>query len=285
MTAGTRRASDIGGQLTALLAEARVIDLTAALDETLPCTWPGHMPFRATVSTWFTERPDDPQPVHDGESAYQTRWLVLDEHAGTHLDAPRHFVPPPGSGLPDAGPAGDIGVADLPVLAASGPACVIDVRRLLDAGAPGTSPAITAQHLADWEHEYGRVGPGDVVLFRTGWDRYYRPGAAGAHYGTDVLTTGSVCGWPAPTAETVRRLVERGVRCIGTDGFSIGPAEDGAPTHLAGLRQGAVFVEALTGLSQLPYRGAWFLFLPLRLVGGTGGPGRAIGVIERNGAP
>jgi kynurenine formamidase len=37
------------------------------------------------------------------------------------------------------------------------------------------------------------------------------------------------------------------------------------------------FVEALGGLAVLPPRGAWFLFLPLRLAGGTGGPGRALG--------
>jgi hypothetical protein len=38
--------------------------LTLPLGETLPCTWPGHMPYRATVWTWFDHRPDDPQPVH-----------------------------------------------------------------------------------------------------------------------------------------------------------------------------------------------------------------------------
>jgi kynurenine formamidase len=40
-----------------------------------------------------------------------------------------------------------------------------------------------------------------------------------------------------------------------------------------------VFVEALTGLEQLPPRGAWFLFLPIKLVAGTGGPGRAVAVL------
>jgi isatin hydrolase len=63
------------------------------------------------------------------------------------------------------------------------------------------------------------------------------------------------------------------VRRVGTDGLSIGPAEGGAPTHLAGLTRGMTFVEALTGLRRLPPRGAWFLFLPLHLVGGTGAPG------------
>jgi kynurenine formamidase len=40
-----------------------------------------------------------------------------------------------------------------------------------------------------------------------------------------------------------------------------------------------VFVEALAGLDRLPPRGAWFLFLPLNLVDGTGAPGRALAVL------
>jgi hypothetical protein len=40
-----------------------------------------------------------------------------------------------------------------------------------------------------------------------------------------------------------------------------------------------VFVEALTNLARLPARGAYFLMLPVRIEEGTGGPGRAIGVL------
>jgi kynurenine formamidase len=49
--------------------------------------------------------------------------------------------------------------------------------------------------------------------------------------------------------------------------------------HLAALPHGITFVEALGGLAVVPPRGAWFLFLPLRLAGGTGGPGRALAVL------
>ena len=35
-------------------------------------------------------------------------------------------------------------------------------------------------------------------------------------------------------------------------------------------------IEELVGLGQLPAVGALFIFLPLKLVGGTGAPGRAI---------
>lgn len=278
--------ADLARVLTDLFTTNQVLDLSLPLDETLPCTWPGHMPYRATVWTWFGERPDDPQPVHPKTGgAYQTRWLVLDEHTGTHIDAPRHFIPPPGSGLPHAGPGGEIGVADLPLLTAAGPAAVIDVTSLdppigaSGYGRDGISPPITPEHVRRYEADHGRLDKGDVVLFHTGWDARYRPGSEGSAYGTDVLLTGSRPGWPAPQPDTIDLLRLRGIRCVGTDGLSIGPAEDGAPTHLAGLPHGMSFIEALTGLQALPPRGAWFLFLPIRLVGGTGGPGRALAVV------
>ena len=271
---------DVGALLSEVFRVHEVADLTVPLDETLPCTWPGHMPYRATVWTWFADRPDDPQPVHPRNGGlYQTRWLVIDEHAGTHLDAPNHFIPPPGSGLPQAGPGGAVGIADLPLLAASGPAALIDVRDLDGQAAPGHSPAITPDHVTRFEDRHGRLRPGDVVLFRTGWHARYRPGPEGDAYGADVLTAKRSPGWPAPAPETIDLLRDRGVSCAGTDGLSIGPAEGGAPTHLAGLPHGMTFIEALGGLEVVPPRGAWFLFLPIRLVGGTGGPGRALAVL------
>jgi kynurenine formamidase len=37
-----------------------------------------------------------------------------------------------------------------------------------------------------------------------------------------------------------------------------------------------IFIEMLTNLDRLPVRGAHFAFLPMKLAGSTGGPGRAI---------
>ncbi len=269
--------ADLADQLADIFARHRVVDLTVPLAEELPCTWPGHMPFRATVWTWFAER-DGVQPVHPRMGgAYQTRWLVMDEHVGTHVDAPRHFVPPADSGLPNAGPGGAIGVDGLALLAACGAAAVVDVAPA--PAQPGSSPPIGSDQLLAWERAHGEFGSGDVVLLRSGWSTRYRTGDEAARYTEDVLVRGSVPGWPAPSPAAIDLLVERGVRCLGTDGPSVGAAQDGAPAHLAGLTRGMVYVEALTGLAALPARGAWFLFLPIRLVGGTGGPGRALAVL------
>ena len=71
-------------------------------------------------------------------------------------------------------------------------------------------------------------------------------------------------------------LGERGVLCVGTDAVSMGPAEDGRATHIAGLSRGMVFIESLCHLKELPSHGATFVFLPLKIANGSGGPGRAV---------
>ena len=58
--------ADVGATLAGIFQRHPVADLTLPLDETLPSTWPGHMPYRATVWNWFADRPDDPQPPESG---------------------------------------------------------------------------------------------------------------------------------------------------------------------------------------------------------------------------
>jgi isatin hydrolase len=41
-----------------------------------------------------------------------------------------------------------------------------------------------------------------------------------------------------------------------------------------------VFIECLSRLGELPARGATFLFLPVKIGEGSGGPGRALAFIE-----
>jgi kynurenine formamidase len=54
--------------------------------------------------------------------------------------------------------------------------------------------------------------------------------------------------------------------------------------HVTGLAGGAVFVEGLAHLSELPPRGAWFCFAPVKLAYGTGAPGRAFAFVRGGGS-
>lgn len=253
----------------------RIVDLSLLLAEELPAAWATHMPYQQKTFNYFADRDDQVSPLKTETGPYQTRWLLIDEHTGTHVDAPAHFIPQPGSGLPNAGPAGTITVEQIPLAQLTGPAAVIDIPDDLAGAAPGVSPTITDRHVIEWEEQNGPLEQGDIVLFRTGWDRHYVRGAAGAAYSHGPLITRSEPGWPAPDVGAMQLLIDRGVRCVGTDGASMGSSHDGAPVHQLGLAVGVAFIEALAGLDQLPIRGAIFCFAPLKVARGTGAPGRA----------
>ncbi|HZU19560.1 MAG TPA: cyclase family protein [Candidatus Dormibacteraeota bacterium] len=267
-----------GAEVADLFRGRELVDLTLTIAEDLPCWWPTHQPFQHKIWNWYADVPAGPLVLRSRSGPYQTRWMAIDEHTGTHFDAPAHFIPREGTGLPNAGPAGEITGDRVPVEQLMGPARVIDCRRVVGAAEPGVSPEITADQVRRWEGRYGEIRPGEVVLFWTGWDRFYRPGPEGGPYVEDVLVRRTHPGWPAPGPDAVEHLLRRGVRCLGTDGPSLGAAHDGAPVHVLGLSRGMVFVEGLTGLGGLPASGAWFAFLPVKVRDSTGGTGRAIAV-------
>ncbi|KRC51940.1 hypothetical protein ASE16_02405 [Leifsonia sp. Root227] len=266
----------------------RTIDLSLEIAEELPCYWNTHMPFQHKTFNYFADIPDQDAPLlsRPGVGAYQTRWMLIDEHTGTHLDAPAHFLPQEGSGLDNESPTGSITVEKVPLDQLTGPAIVIDATALTDTSAPGTSPIIDIDTLTKHESQYGPLCEGDIVLFHTGWDRHYLPGEAGLRYSHDPLVTKKHAGWPAPDVETMTYLLDHGVKCVGIDAPSMGACQDGAPVHRTALSRGAVFIEGLTHLDQLPPFGASFTFAPLNVVRGTGAPGRAFAVLnDPNGAP
>jgi kynurenine formamidase len=264
----------------------RMVDLSVLVDESLPGSWPGHMTFAHKNWTWFDAVDHPASPVRTS-GPYSTNFFVMDEHCGTHLDGPTHFIPPSASGLPHAGPHGDVPGDKLDLAALWGPCAVIDVTELTGTGDDGRSPVITPEHVLRWEAEHGALQPGEVVLWRTGWDRWYVEGQDADRYLTDPLVRASRPGWPAPEIPVMSLLHERGVRLVGTDGASMGSVHDGAPVHQYALARDVLFVEVLTGLHQLPARGAWFCFLPLKIAGSTGGPGRAVALLpdDDQGAP
>lgn len=256
---------------------ARIVDLSVPISEEFPSSWPTHLPFQHKTFNWFASRSVGPERLQSRRGPYATRWMAIDEHTGTHMDAPSHFIPPSDSGLEHAGPWGDVDADGIPLEQLHGPASVIDAPG--GAPEPGASTRIGPDVVHDWEAEHGLLHPGDIVLLRSGWDRNYLPGGPGDAYTHDVIVTGARAGWAAPTVATIELLLDRGVRCIGTDGPTMGPAGGGQEEHVAALGRGAVFIECLAGLDQLPARGATFLFLPIKVLHATGAPGRAIGFI------
>lgn len=266
--------------MSSIFSNIQMIDLSVTVSESNPSYWPGHMPFSA--KTWNYFAPVDEAFAHVQSSApYHTRYWIIDEHCGTHFDAPTHFIPPRDSGLPHANEWGTQTGEQVPLDNLFGDAVCIDVTTLAEeATIPGESPWIMPSHVEAWEGQNGTLNQGEIVLFCTGWDRHYTAGPEGRNYSYNPLVTKSTPGWPAPHRTTIAHLYEKGVRCVGIDAPSVGAAHDGAPAHYEGLSRGMRYVELLTGLGELPARGFAFMFLPVKVAGATGGPGRAVALLS-----
>lgn len=256
-----------------------IVDLTVLLAEELPCSWSSHMPFQQKTFNYFKTEESTETFLYNRTGPYQTRFLVIDEHTGTHFDAPAHFIPEEGSGITHEGPAGDVTAEKVPLDQMMGPAVVIDIPEDLPGTEMGVSGYIQPEAVLEHEEKHGKIQPGDIVLFRSGWDRHYKAGADGNPYCYDPLITGEGLGWPAPDVPVMELLMERGVRCVGIDSPSMGSTHNGPPVHVAALKTGAVFLEGLANLKELPNTGAWFCFAPIFLKRGTGAPGRAFAII------
>jgi kynurenine formamidase len=282
MTETTRESIHDATALAAALSGRQVIDLTVTLAEDMPANWPTHMPFQRKVYNWYEPRRDQIQPIHGFRGPYHTAWLVLDEHCGTHVDAPAHFVAPPDSGAAVSGEVGRITAEQLDLSKLMGPAAVIDASDLTEQGRDGVCVEITTDRVRRWEDEHGALRPGEIVLFRTGWDQRFRPMPEGGNeYVFDPFILHQGTSWPTPDVDCIGYLYDKGIETIGLDGVSVGPAHNGVPHHQFGLAKGMLYLELLANLDKLPARGAYFIFLPLKIHGGSAGPGRAIALVAK----
>lgn len=264
--------------LTDVLTRYHLVDLSLTLDDRLPCAWPGNVAFQHKVHNWYAPVTEGPQPI-SSRSSFYTCWFTVDEHAGTHFDAPPHFIPPPDTALPHASEWGSQYGDKVPLEELQGPAVVVDVRPLLPHAHRGTSPLIDPQFLTEWERRHGEFKQGEAVLLFSGWDRYHTSGSNGRKYVDGPILFADEPGWPAPSAEAVEHLYDKGIRLLGTDAPSIGAAHEGASMHYAGLERGMRYVESLANLAVLPVRGSYFIFMPLKIAQSSGACGRAMAFV------
>lgn len=251
-------------------AEPKFYDLSVVVAADLPCYWSaGFPPF--DLSHYLKIGPLSP---------YNSDILTIDEHTGTQFDAPAHFVPPPDSGLPNAGPLGAVTGDKVPAWQFCGEACVIDCQSLLESAPKGESALVTRDLVKAWEKLHRPLKAGDVVLFRSGYsDKFFVPFPEGRRLVADPVQ-GSAPGWPDPDPACMEYLASRGVRTLGTDSPSMGPLPGDLPVqvHVAGLKHGMIWTEFATGLGQLPATGAFYCMLPVKHAGSSGSEGRAFAI-------
>lgn len=173
-------------------------------------------------------------------------------HAGTHVDAPIHFV------------AGGKLLHEMPLDWWVGPAYVAD---LLDVGSNG---AITRELL---EARASEVRTGEGLLMCTGWGEqmWGRP-----EYWSDS---------PYLTPDGAEWCVERGIRMAGFDFFQEQAAKrsqirpEDYVVHKLLLGRDIGLVEHLTNLTRIVGRAVYVVVLPLKLIDAEGSPARAIAIV------
>jgi kynurenine formamidase len=207
-----------------------------------------------------------PELLRDGEGWAVETFTRFGTHNSTHVDAPWHY-----NSTVAGAPAQTID--QLPLEWFMAPGVVIDATDRADGEA--LDVADVTDGLAAAGHD---LQPLDIVLVRTGCDRYYGD--------ADYMQRG-----PGVTAAATRWLHERGVRVMGVDAWGWD-----APLHLqaeAAKHQGqkGVFwaahqadlaysqIERLRGLDRLPPTGFQVVCFPLRIAGAGGAPARVVAIV------
>ncbi|MEK0312779.1 cyclase family protein [Cohnella sp. 56] len=229
-------------ELAATLAGMEAIDLSHTLEEDMP-VYPAHSRYHHPLWDSFA--------TGAGCMVYQ---LVINEHCGTHVDAISHFMRPEHAGWQD--------MAGTPVTQFTGRALTLDFSHYKD------TDVVTAEEIVTWERERRlSIMPGDIVLFRFGWDRYWAPRSEDRTY---------TASWPGISGEAAAYVRDRGGKAVGCDTLAIDSsyAAD-SPAHYELLGGGVNILENLTRLDRVLGE-SLFVALPLKIKDGSGSPVRAI---------
>jgi kynurenine formamidase len=184
--------------------------------------------------------------------------MTVNEHTGTHIDAPLHFS--------ENGASVDV----IPVENLVAPLCVVDISKRAQDDA---DTQLTPDDLKAWIASNGEIPKGACVAMHSGWSR---------HMGTEKFrgTDGDKQHYPGFHFEATKMLLETGAQSIAVDTLSLdhGLSADFA-THYAWLPAGRFGIENIANLDQVPAKGATLVIGAPKHKGGTGGPARIIALV------
>ena len=203
----------------------KLIDVSVPLDSTTP-TYPGNTPFTLEAI----------KRIARGDSS-NVSTLHMSAHAGTHVDAPRHFF--------DGAPGAEAFPLDMLV----GRTRVVEVP---------SKKGIDAEDLTKID-----LSEDLRVLFKTANSKLW--GSADFH--RDYVGV---------TEAGAKHLLARGVKVVGVDYLSVEVfKQPGAPAHHVLLGGGVIVIEGLNLRDVEP--GTYDMFcLPLAIVGSDGAPARVV---------
>jgi kynurenine formamidase len=187
--------------------------------------------------------------------------ITFDEHTGTHMDGPAHFV-------------GGASTADkLPAEKFFAPLAVISIE---SKAAKDADAVVTVDDVLAWEKQHGRLPAGVFVAMYSGWGA--RIGNAGRFLNKDSKGTMHAPGFSEDAAKFLTK--ERDIVGAGVDTLSLDiAAASKFVAHLAFLGAGKYGVELLANLNTVPASGATIIVGAPKHEGASGGPCRVYAVV------
>jgi kynurenine formamidase len=222
----------------------RSMDLTHTFTAGFP-VYTGNVPTRKTLVTV------------EANGFYAQGW-TFEEHSGTHMDAPGHFVSG-GRLVPELSPN------ELLV-----PVAVIDISKR---ASEDPDAVVTPDDLVRYERRHGRIPKNAGVFMYSGWEE--RLPDPEAFKNADANGTYHFPGFGIEAVEWL--LAHRSVRAIGVDTLSLDNGESTTfDVHLTWLGSDRYGIENLANLGRLQPKGTTAFVGVVPWEEGSGGPCRVI---------
>lgn len=267
--------------LCGVLAGVDIYDLGRLYQVGMPQS-PNHPPY------WHTLPRRHGDAIRSDGGSAANDMITFGTHVGTHIDALAHVSQDgrlaDGTDAIEAGRGGryvDLGVHTVDPMVRRG--VLLDVPAAINGGdhlAAGYE--ITPGDLEATASTQGTtVGPGDVVLIRSGWGRHFDHPDRTVYVGHDS-------GVPGVSAAGATWLAERGVHAVGADTIAFeclrpGQGHAALPAHRILLVESKIYIIEALALEELAHAAVHeftFIASPLQFYGATGSPVRPLAVVS-----
>ena len=241
----------------ALFSSGRWIDLTHDFSSET-AYWPTADSFKLEeVFKGFTEK----------GFYYSANNFSAAEHGGTHIDAPVHFA------------EGKQSVDMIPLSNLIAAAVVVDVS---DKTMKNRDYQIVVADFIGWEAQYGIIPDGVIVLLNTGYAAFWSDREK--YMGTAERGAGAVSElhFPGLHPQAAKWLVEeRKIKAIGLDTPSIDYGQSVLfESHQILFNENIPVFENVSNIHILPATGSFVIALPMKIMGGSGGPLRIVAFVQ-----
>ena len=208
------------------------------------------------ISSIIKVFPGSPQPSFIKWSkfdihGYDSEVMFLSTHTGTHMDAPSHFIS---------------GTATIDEIKVNRFVCN---NALLLKIEKESNQTISRSDIIGGEKDKDdgeEIKEKDTIVFFTGWER-------------QIEKDNYISDNPGLSTDAAKYLAEKKVNAVAIDGPSIDPGIDNSfKAHKILLSNDILIIENLCNLEKFNSRRFTLIITPLKLIGVSGSPVRAIGI-------